>query len=60
MCSQHHNIDVRDGKQPLLVSRPKKKDIRRGMDGPILLLPELCTLTGTVTTSLCYSSGGVG
>ncbi|KAK2155427.1 hypothetical protein NP493_2079g00007 [Ridgeia piscesae] len=43
---KHHNIDVRDGKQPLLVSRPKKKDIRRGMDGPILLLPELCTLTG--------------
>ena len=30
----------------MLVSRPKKADIRRGMDGPILLLPELCTITG--------------
>lgn len=32
--------------QPLLVSRPKKKDIRMGRTEPIYLLPELCTLTG--------------
>ena len=48
MFCQHHTIDVRDLNQPLLVSRPKKADIRRGMDGPILLLPELCTITGKV------------
>ena len=32
--------------QPLLVSKPKKKDVRAGQEGNILLLPELCTLTG--------------
>lgn len=43
---KNHNITVTDMEQPLLVSMPKKRDIRRGMTGPILLLPELCTLTG--------------
>lgn len=32
--------------QPLVVSRPKKKDIRMGRTEPIFLLPELCTVTG--------------
>lgn len=32
--------------QPLVVSRPKKKDIRMGRTQPIYLLPELCTVTG--------------
>ena len=35
-----------DMQQPLLVSRPKKKDQRRGQEGPIYLIPELCTRTG--------------
>lgn len=43
---QHHSIDIHDMKQPMLVSMPKKKDIRRGQNKPIYLLPELCTLTG--------------
>jgi aubergine-like protein len=37
---------VRDPKQPLLVSRPKDRDRRGGMTGPILLVPELCFMTG--------------
>lgn len=41
-----YNIHIRDPGQPLLVSRPKKKDIHRGMTGPILLIPELCQMTG--------------
>ena len=43
---QAHNHTITDMEQPLLVSRPKKKDIRRGIQGDILLIPELCTLTG--------------
>ncbi|XP_038059144.1 piwi-like protein 1 [Patiria miniata] len=38
--------DITDMEQPLLISRPKKKDERRGMTGPIHLIPELCMLTG--------------
>lgn len=37
---------VKDDKQPLLISRPKEKDRKRGMSGPILLLPEFCVITG--------------
>ncbi|XP_061163361.1 piwi-like protein 1 isoform X1 [Saccostrea echinata] len=43
---KNYNIDVRDMNQPLVVSRPKKKDIRMGRTEPIFLLPELCTVTG--------------
>lgn len=35
-----------DDKQPMLVSRPKDKDRKRGMSGPILLVPEFCSITG--------------
>jgi len=41
-----YNKDIRDHDQPLLVSRPKKKDLHRGQLGPILLIPELCQMTG--------------
>lgn len=43
---EHYGIQVTDNDQPLLVSKPKKKDIRRGQTENIYLLPELCTLTG--------------
>lgn len=45
---QQYGIDISDPSQPLLVSKPKKKDIRArgGDDSPILLVPELCTRTG--------------
>jgi len=41
-----YDMDVQDMEQPLLVSNPKKRDIRRGMTTPALLLPEFCILTG--------------
>lgn len=32
--------------QPLLVSRPTRRDVNRGDDQPIYLIPELCGMTG--------------
>lgn len=45
---EHHKIKIRNLQQPLLVSLPKEKDKKRGQDTPILLVPELCLLTGTI------------
>ena len=36
----------KDAGQPLLVSRLKAKDMKRGMAGPLHLLPEQCSITG--------------
>ena len=41
-----YNRKLEDVQQPLLVSRPKKRDQRRGQEGPIYLVPEVCTRTG--------------
>ncbi len=46
--SEHYNIRIRESRQPLLVSMPKKKDQNAGNSGPILLVPELCALTGKI------------
>ncbi len=35
-----------DPGQPLLVSKPSKKDRRAGVTSPFLLIPELCCVTG--------------
>jgi len=35
-----------DDQQPLLLSRPKDKDRKRGASGNIYLLPEFCSITG--------------
>ena len=43
---ERYNCIIRDHAQPLLVSRPKDKDRRGGRSGPILLIPELCFMTG--------------
>lgn len=43
---EQYNLDIRDQHQPLLVSRPKKREIRRGGLEVIHLVPELCTVTG--------------
>lgn len=43
---QRYNIDIKDKKQPLIVSRAKARDIRGGQDEQILLVPELCRATG--------------
>jgi aubergine-like protein len=39
-------VDIRDRQQPLLVSLPSERDKRRGQTKPILLVPELCCVTG--------------
>jgi len=41
-----YGITIRDPKQPLIVSMPKKSEIRRGFDGPVHLIPELSFMTG--------------
>ncbi|KAL1139698.1 hypothetical protein AAG570_006676 [Ranatra chinensis] len=41
-----YQIQVKDVTQPLLVSRAKARNIRAGMTENIILIPELCSLTG--------------
>jgi aubergine-like protein len=46
---EKYDCTVRDMNQPLIISQPKKSDVRRGFaqeDQPILLIPELCIVTG--------------
>jgi len=43
---QNYGLTIADDQQPLLVSKPKPKDIRRGMKENLYFIPELCTLTG--------------
>jgi hypothetical protein len=44
--SKAYDIEIKDLKQPLLLSMPKAKDKRHGQEGPLCILPELCSLTG--------------
>ncbi|KAK7070137.1 Piwi-like protein 1 [Halocaridina rubra] len=41
----NYQVRIKDPHQPLLMSKPKKKDLRRG-NGSIFLIPELCVATG--------------
>lgn len=43
---QHYQKDIRDLNQPLLVCRPRERDIRVGRTDNLYLIPELCFLTG--------------
>ena len=43
---QVYGMEIRDRNQPLLVSKPKDRDRRRGDEKPVLLVPELCNMTG--------------
>lgn len=43
---EKYDLRVTDVKQPLLLSRPKKKDFHRGATGPVKLIPEFCQMTG--------------
>ena len=43
---QRYQLSVREMRQPLLISRPRRKDMHRGQAGPILLIPEFCQMTG--------------
>ncbi|KAG7167994.1 piwi-like 3 [Homarus americanus] len=40
-----YQVAIKDPHQPLLMSKPKKRDLRRGQ-GNIYLIPELCVATG--------------
>ena len=41
-----YQMKVTDQNQPMLVSKPKMADQRRGNDQPIILVPEFCNMTG--------------
>ena len=41
-----YGLTISDLNQPILYSKPKRKDIRRGMSQSIALIPELCRMTG--------------
>ena len=41
-----YQATVQDLDQPLLVSMPKERDLRGGRSEPVLLVPELCNMTG--------------
>ncbi|CAF3978213.1 unnamed protein product [Rotaria sp. Silwood2] len=41
-----YQLKINDPGQPLLVSKPSKKDRRAGVNAPFLLIPELCCVTG--------------
>ncbi|CAF3792734.1 unnamed protein product [Rotaria magnacalcarata] len=41
-----YQLKIIDSGQPLLVSKPSKKDRRAGVHAPFLLIPELCCVTG--------------
>lgn len=41
-----YNLKVLDDKQPMLVSKLKARDMKKGEKGPRMLLPELCSITG--------------
>ena len=43
----HHNLDIKDPKQPLLISRSKRKTVEESEVASLTaLVPELCTMTG--------------
>lgn len=44
--SSRYMVQIEDRKQPLLVSRPSRRDLNRGDNQPIYLIPELCGMTG--------------
>ncbi|CAF1161007.1 unnamed protein product [Adineta ricciae] len=43
---EKYQLNIIDHTQPLLVSRPSKRDRRAGVTTPFLLIPELCCVTG--------------
>lgn len=44
--AQKYGLVCTDMRQPMLVSRPKKRDYHRGQIGSVLLIPEFCQMTG--------------
>jgi len=43
---KRYNLKIKNPSQPMLISRPTRKDVNRGDDKPIFLIPELCGMTG--------------
>ena len=43
---QRYKAEISSTTQPMLVSNPKARDIRRGVKTPFLLVPQLCRMTG--------------
>ena len=43
---KQYEITIRDERQPLMVGLPSMREQRAGQAGPILLIPELCHMTG--------------
>lgn len=41
-----YSKEIQDPEQPLLVHRPKDKEVQRGKPGLVCLIPELCYITG--------------
>lgn len=41
-----YQLDINILTQPLLVTRPSRRDVNRGDIKPIYLIPELCGMTG--------------
>lgn len=43
---QQYQIPIRDLNQPLFISRPTKRDVHRGQNDVVRLVPEICQMTG--------------
>lgn len=43
---EKYQLQIKDPKQPMLVSNPKARDVRAGKDQAVILVPELCRATG--------------
>ena len=52
---EKYNRALRDMKQPLLAAMPTIKERRQGVSGPVLLVPELCNMTGTICRNLFFN-----
>ena len=50
-----YQIVIKNETQPLLVSRPTRKDKNRGDDEPVYLIPELCGMTGLTEDMRCFN-----
>lgn len=46
--SAKYNLHIRNGSQPLLVTRSSGRDRRAGVDEIVYLVPELCRATGEI------------
>lgn len=43
---QKYGIEIKDDRQPILISQPRAREVRGGVAQPAWLIPELCRITG--------------